>query len=94
MHLDLHEILSTIHLYKNLKNNEFIRCFHQFVSLIFFHEFFSVGTVEKENRLLIGSKQVFFSQFDSWKRNHNKHSLKKFVDLEFEIGESIWWTTP
>ena len=60
----------------------------------FFHKFFSVRAVEKENKLLIGSKQVFFSQFDSWKRNHNKYWLKHFVYLEFEIGESIWWTTP
>jgi hypothetical protein len=39
-------------------------------------------------------KTSVFSQFASWKRNHNEYSLKKFVDSEFEIGESIWWTTP
>ena len=33
----------------------------------------------------------FFSQFASWKKNHNKYSLKFFVDSEFEIGETIWW---
>ena len=39
-------------------------------------------------------KTGFFSQFASWKRNYNKYLLKKFVDSEFEIGESIWWTPP
>ena len=34
---------------------------------------------------------LVFSQFASWKRNHNKNSLKKFVDLKFEIGGTIWW---
>ena len=28
-----------------------------------------------------------FSQFASWKRNHNKYSLTQFVDSEFVI----WW---
>ena len=68
---------------------------HQIVSPIwftnFFHEFLSVWAVGKGNKLLIGPKQIFFSQFDSWKRNQNKYSLKKFVDSEFEICETIWW---
>ena len=34
-------------------NNDFIRCFHQFVFTIFFHEFFSVWAAEKENFLLV-----------------------------------------
>ena len=41
--------------------NKFIRCFHQFVSRKFFHEFFSVWAIEKENKFLIYPKQVFFS---------------------------------
>ena len=45
----------------SLLSYEFNRCFHQFVSRILFHEFFSVWAVEKENKLLIGPKQVFFS---------------------------------
>ena len=54
------------------------------------HEFFPAWAVEKENKLLIGPK-IVFSQFQSWKRNHNKSSLKRFVDFEFEIGENKWW---
>ena len=42
-------------------SNEFIRSFHQFVSRIFFHEFFSGWAVEKEAKHFIGHKQVFFS---------------------------------
>ena len=38
------------------------------------------------------SKAGYFSQLASWKRNHKEYSLKKIVDLEFEIGETIWWT--
>ena len=72
---------------------EFIRCFHQFIPRIFttkLSQFELVWAVEKENKLLIGPKQ-FFSQFASWKRKNNKYSLKNFVDMEFEIGETIWW---
>ena len=31
------------------------------------------------------------SQFVFRKRTHNEYLLKKFVDSEFEIGETIWW---
>jgi hypothetical protein len=31
-----------------------------------------------------------FSQFASWKINHNKYLLKNIFDLEFKIGETIW----
>ena len=43
---------------KKLKRvcNEFIRCFHQFFSWLFFHQFFSVWAIEKENKFLIGPK--------------------------------------
>ena len=59
--------------------NEFIRCFHQFVSLIFsFPWLLSVWTVEKENKLLISPNQ-FFSQCASWKINHNKYSYVYFI---------------
>ena len=75
--------------------NKFIRCFHQFVSRNFFHEFFSVWAVEKGNKLLIGSKQLFFLSLPVEKQQlDNKYSLQKFVDSEFEIGETIWWITP
>ena len=75
--------------------NKFIRCFHQFVSRNFFHEFFSVWAVEKGNKLLIGSKQLFFLSLPVEKQQlDNKYLLQKFVDSEFEIGETIWWTTP
>ena len=40
--------------------NEFIRCFHQFVSLIFSTFFFQFEyIVEKTNKFLISPKQVF-----------------------------------
>ena len=35
---------------------------------------------------------IFFFQFASWKMNHKKYICSiKFVDLEFEIDETIWW---
>ena len=85
--------------------NEAIRCFHQFFSPIFYIHFFPCiflsWAVDKENKFL--SKTVF-SQFASWKRNHNKYCCpltslnvlwiianKQFADSEFEIGETILW---
>ena len=32
-----------------------------------------------------------FSQFASWKRNQNRYHLKKIIDSEFDIDETIWW---
>ena len=60
-----------------------------FTNLIhhFFHDFFSVWAVEKDNKLLIVPKQ-FFPTVCQLKK---KSLLKKFVDLEFEIRETIWW---
>ena len=52
----------------------------------FYHKFFSVWAVEKENFLFVQTS--FFSPFGSWNRNHNKYLLK---NSEFEIGENIWW---
>ena len=85
---------------KNTKSNLTLLCFgvlsriHQMFSPIWFtnliHECFSVWKVEKENKFLIDPKR-FFSQFFSWKRNHNKYFLKEFVDTKFKIGETIWW---
>ena len=40
------------------------------------------------NLIRICTKQGF-SQFASWKRNHNKYSSKKFVNSEFGIRD--WW---
>ena len=65
------EQLISIHYWE--VNNEFITWSHQF-----FLEFFSVWAVEKEN------KQVIFPQYASWKKNHNKYSLKK---CRFGIGD-------
>ena len=57
----------------------------------FFLEFFSVWAVEKGNKnILLIQNRFFSSQFASWKINHNEYSLKKFVDSEFKIGETIW----
>ena len=55
----------------------FTNFFSQFFSMLFFQF------------LLL---QNIFFQFASWKRNHNKYSLKKFVDSEFVIGEPTWWS--
>ena len=69
--------------------NKFIRCFHQFVSQVFFHKLFSVWAVEKGNKLLIGPKKVFklnFSQLASWKRNHNIYSK-----IFRKLGIRDWW---
>ena len=65
---------------------EFIRFFHKFVSPIFSTNFPKFEQLKKKKALLL--VQVF-SQFATWKRNHSKSSLKKIVDLEFEIGETI-----
>ena len=35
----------------------------------------------------------FFSALSSWKRNHKKKSLKKCLDSELEIDETIWLIT-
>ena len=83
--------LITVNSKGQMSNNEFIRCVCQFVPPNFVHEFFSVWAVEKGNKFLFVPKQFFCSQFASWKRNHDKYSLEKFVDSEFEIGETIWW---
>ena len=64
-----------------------------FTNLI--HGCFSVWAVEKENKFLIGPKQFFFLSSPVEKeiiRNlRPKSSLKRLVDLEFKIGETIWW---
>ena len=63
-----------------------------------FHEFFPQIFLSlrswKRKQTSHWFKISVFSQFASWKRYYNKYSLKNFVDSEFEIGESIWWTTP
>ena len=58
-----------------------------------FHEFSQFEQLKTKIKFLMVKNRFFFSlsQFGSWKRNHNKYSLKKFVDSEFEIGETIWW---
>ena len=66
------------------------RCFHQFVSRIFPEVFFSVWAVIKEKKIFYWPK-TFFSQFPSWKINDNKYLLKKILDSEFEIVETILW---
>ena len=64
-------------------SDAFTNLFHEL-----FPQIFSVWAVEKENKILIGPKQ-FFSQFASWKRNHNRYSLNR--KSNFEISETIWW---
>ena len=43
-------------------NNEFVRCFHQFVFLVFSTNFSQFKQLKKK---IIGSKQIFFSQVSS-----------------------------
>ena len=52
--------------------------------------FFSVWAVEKENKLLIGPKQVFFS-VHQLKTTTWQTFVRIIVDSEFKIGETIWW---
>ena len=52
-------------------NQEFIRCFHQFVSRIFLNL-----SSWKEKKTFYWSKSWFFA---SWKGNQNKYSLKNFA---------------
>ena len=51
--------------------NEFISCFHQFVSL----DFSQFGKLKKQTNFLLIKNSFFFS-VASWKRNRNKFSLK------------------
>ena len=67
-------------------SDDFTNLFHWFFLWIFL----SLGSW-KRKQISYCSKTVFFSQFVLWKRNHNKYSLKKIVESEFEIGETIWW---
>ena len=62
---------------KSKTHNEFIRCFHQFVSLFVFTKFSQFEQLKKKTNFLL-VQNSFFSQFASWKRNHNKYSLKNF----------------
>ena len=56
-----------------------------FVFPNFFHEFFSVLAVEKENKIFIGPKYVF-SKFENWKRNGNRYVLDSSFMFFVEIG--------
>ena len=69
--------------------NEFISWFHQFVSQIFSTNFSQFEQLKKKT-IFYWSKTVFFSQFASWKRNHNKYSLK---NGKFRIRGwwNFWW---
>ena len=65
--------------------NDIIRYFHNFFSTNFSH-------FEKtENKLLIGPKPIliFFLSLPVEKKILINNLLKKFVHLEFEIGETI-----
>ena len=69
--------------------NEFIKCFHQFVSRIFSMNLSQFEQFKK--KFLIGPKQFFFLSLRVEKEIMIRHSLKKFVESEFEVGETIWW---
>ena len=56
------------------------------MTIYYDNKFFSV---EKVNKLLIGPRKFFFLSLPVEKRNHNHYLLKKIVDSEFDIGETI-----
>ena len=71
------------HLYFDLPMiNKFIRCFHNFPKS------FKDWAVVKENKILLFQNNFFFSVCQL-KKNHDNYLLKKIVDYEFEIGETI-----
>ena len=66
--------------------------FMRYPQIEFFHWYFSIWPVEKENKLLSRPKKFFFLSICQLEiMNHYKYQLEKFVDSEFEIGETIWW---
>ena len=62
---------------------------------ILFHEFFSkiclsLSSWKRKQTFYWFKTRWFFSQFASWKRNHNKYLLKKFQEIRrFRIRD--WW---
>ena len=55
-------------------NNEFNRCFHQFNSPILATNFSQFEQLKKKTKFLLVQNRCF-SQFASWKRNHNKYRI-------------------
>ena len=66
-----------------MTQNKFIRCFHQFVALIFSMNFSQFVQQLKKKILLV--QNIFFSVYQ-----FKKKSYQIYVDSEFEIGETIW----
>ena len=58
--------------HRGISNNEFIRSFHKF----FPPSFLSLSSWKRKRKSYYLFQNIFFSQFDSWKRNHNKYSIK------------------
>ena len=56
------------------------------------HDFFPAWAVEKENKLLLGPKIIFFS-VSKFKKKSWQIFIKKLVDYEFETGENNWWVS-
>jgi hypothetical protein len=65
--------------------------FHQLFYPILSTNFSQFEQLKMKTNFLLVQNRFFFSHFSNWKRNHNKFLLKKIVDSEFEIGETIWW---
>ena len=74
---------------KRITSYKFIRCFHQYVSLIFSAIFLNLISW-KRKQTSYWSKTHFFLSLSVEKKN-NKRLYKIFVDSEFEIGETTWW---
>ena len=69
--------------------NKFIRCFHQFVSPILYTNFSQFVQLKKKTNLLLVQNSLFLSLPLEKQIISNRYSLKKYVDSEFEIGETI-----
>ena len=54
--------------------NEFIRCFHQFDTPIWSTNVSQFEQLKRKTNFLLVQNRIF-SQFASWKRNHNKYSF-------------------
>ena len=62
---------------------------HQFVTPILSSNCCQFEQLKNNPNFLWVKNSFFFSQFASWKRNQNKNTLKKLVNSDFKICETI-----
>ena len=70
-------------------SNEFIRCFHHFVSPIFSMNFSQFEQLKKKTNSLLVQNSFFLSL--PVEKEISTNICKKIVDSEFEIIETIGW---